>query len=165
MKISQIAAISDNFVLGLNGKLPWNLPEDLQWFRDWTKGQTVVMGRKTFDSLGKPLPKRDNWVISRLKETKQLEEKFPNVKVFSEVSEVLDHAKAMRLQEIFVIGGGEIYSQFLPYSTRLILTRVQGAIDGDAFYPQWNPAEFREIYSKEGSETSAPYTFKIYSRR
>ena len=144
-----IAAMAENRVIGKDGKLPWHLPEDLKHFKALTLGKPVIMGRKTFESLGKPLPGRDNLVLTRrdlrlyLKSghTKRLAPVHP-------LMEALHLAKQLARQEsqpeIMIIGGGEIYRHMLPHLDRIYLTIVAGAHEGDAFFPLLPEGEWRE---------------------
>lgn len=131
MPITAIAAIAQNQAIGRDNKLPWRLPADLQFFKKITSGHTVLMGRKSFESIGKPLPNRRNWVLTRQKGWNA-----DGVEVFNSLAAVLD---AIGKEELMVIGGGEIYQQTLPFWNTLYLTQVQTEVpDADAFFPVWN---------------------------
>ncbi|GIW30312.1 MAG: dihydrofolate reductase [Meiothermus sp.] len=136
-KIAFVVAMDQNRAIGRAGALPWHLPDDLKRFRALTLGKTVLMGRKTFESIGRPLPKRRNVVLTR-------DPAFTAEGV--EVVHTLEDA--LRLDdELMVIGGGEIYSLFLPLATHLHLTLVETLIpDADTFFPPWNQAGWRETY-------------------
>ena len=121
-----IAAMSLNRVIGREGKIPWHLPEDFQWFKKMTTGHVVLMGRKTFESLGKPLPNRTNVVLTRRGEIK-------DVTTLHDLADLSESRYAPR--EIFVIGGAEIYAQLLPRCRELYLSVVQREVAGDAFFP------------------------------
>ncbi len=121
--------------IGKDGKLPWHLPNDLKFFRTTTTGKTIVMGRKTFESMGnRPLPNRNNYILSRQKKYQA-----PGATVISELSELPDG-------DIYVIGGSEIYKQFLPDADVLIRTKINGVFDGDTFFPEvdWSEWELSE---------------------
>ena len=122
-----VAAMSLNRVIGRDGQIPWHLPEDFKWFKRLTTGHVVLMGRKTFASLGKPLPNRTNLVLSRRME------KIEGVTVLHDLAALSKCHFAPR--EIFVIGGAEIYAQLLDRCTDLYLTVVQWEVAGDAFFP------------------------------
>jgi len=122
-----IAAMSLNRVIGSGNKIPWHLPEDFKWFKRVTSGHVVLMGRKTFESLGKPLPNRTNLVLSRRAE------KIDGATVLHDPADLSESDFAPR--EIFVIGGAEIYAQLLPRCTELYLSVVQRVVEGDAFFP------------------------------
>ena len=123
-----IAAMSLNRVIGRAGQIPWHLPEDFKWFKKMTTGQVVLMGRKTFESLGKPLPNRVNIVVTRRGE-------IPGVMTLHDLKAFDERAYAPR--EVFVIGGAEIYAQLLDRCTDLYLSVVQREVEGDAFFPQF----------------------------
>lgn len=123
-----IAAMARNRVIGMNGSIPWHLPEDFRWFKKMTMGGTVVMGRKTFESLGKPLPNRRNIVLSRQASV----EGVPVVRNLDELKGLLGGDS-----NVWVIGGAEIYAQTLPMCTDLYLSLVDMEPDGDAFFPEF----------------------------
>jgi dihydrofolate reductase len=140
MKITLIVAVSENNVIGRDGKLPWDLPDDLKRFRQLTKGHTVIMGRKTHESIGRPLPDRRNIIITRQSEY---------MSDGCEVVHSLDEALALCVDDdAFVIGGGEIYAQALVYAHRIELTRVHTDIEGDAFFPDIDETQWK-LESKE----------------
>ena len=118
--------MSENRVIGAGGKIPWHLPEDFKWFKKMTTGQVIVMGRKTFESIGKPLPNRKTIVLSRSQFS------HPGVETVSELSRI-DLANETR--DVFVCGGAQIYAQALPLCSDLYLTRVKRVVEGDAFFP------------------------------
>ncbi|HEX8312200.1 MAG TPA: dihydrofolate reductase [Chthoniobacteraceae bacterium] len=120
-----IAAMSLNRVIGASGKIPWHLPEDFRWFKQTTSGHAVLMGRKTFESLGKPLPNRQNIVLTR----------GPEIPEVTTIHDLGDLEEAARGNEIFVVGGAEIYRQMVPKCSDLYLTIVQREVSGDTFFP------------------------------
>ena len=164
MIISMIAAIGQkNRVLGKDNKLLWNIPEDTKFFREITKGHPVIMGRKTFESLGKPLPRRINIVITR-----DAEFKAAGAVIVNSIEEAIDKAKSFYSNnqdergsgedETFIIGGGQIYTQALKLADRLYLTIVQGNYAGDSFFPDYS--QFGKVLAKRESEESGyKYTF------
>jgi dihydrofolate reductase len=121
-----IAAMSENRVIGNAGKIPWHLPEDFKWFKKMTTGQVVVMGRKTFESIGKPLPNRETIVLSRGQFS------HPGVRAVASLEEI-DTPGEQR--EIFICGGAQIYEKALPHCSDLYLTLVKRVVDGDTFFP------------------------------
>lgn len=134
--LSLIVAMDENGLIGRNGQLPWRLPEDLKHFRRLTLGKTVLMGRRTFASLGKPLTQRDNWVLTR-------DPAFHagGCRVFTS----LEAARVAHTEgELMVIGGAELYRQTLPFARRLYLTRVHARLDGDVRFPPFDAAAFTE---------------------
>lgn len=137
MKLSLIAAAANNNVIGRNNELPWHLPQDLKYFKSVTLGKPVIMGRKTFESIGKPLPGRTNIVITR-----QANWQHAGVLVASSVQDALALAENFRNElgqtadEVMVIGGAEIYRCALPLADKIYLTRIDEDIVGDAWFPQ-----------------------------
>jgi dihydrofolate reductase len=127
-----IAALADNRVIGAGGKIPWQLPEDMKFFREQTTGHTVVMGRKTWESLGRPLPRRRNVVVSHT--LARGENTLPGAMVVNNLNEVNLLPAA---GDIWIIGGAEIYAQALPRCAELYLTQVAGKFEGDAFFPEY----------------------------
>lgn len=121
-----IAAMSLNRVIGAGGRIPWHLPEDFKWFKQMTTGHVIVMGRKTFESIGRPLPNRETVVISRSVF------QYPGVRVIRELAE-LDPAREARA--VFICGGAQIYALALPLCSDLYLTRVKRTVEGDVFFP------------------------------
>lgn len=142
MEISLIAAVGKNGVIGKNNSLPWNLPADMKHFRELTLGKVVIMGRKTFESIGNPLPKRINIVL-----TKKKDYNAEGCNVFNSVNEALAEAKSHG--EIMIIGGAEIYTLFLPLVNKMYLTLIDAEIDGDSYFPKYNKNEWKEVYRKE----------------
>ena len=125
--LKAIVAISENSVIGKNGDLPWRISEDLKWFKKITLGRTLLMGRKTWESLPGPLPGRENWVISSTLQP------LPGIKVFKSLLDALESSKN---RETFIIGGGELYRQTLPKCHELYVSEVHRVIqDGDVFFP------------------------------
>ncbi len=126
MKLRAIAAMSLNRVIGAGNKIPWHLPEDFKWFKQMTTGHVIVMGRKTFESIGKPLPNRETMVLSRSAFT------HPGARTIQSLDEV---SKQGGDREVFICGGAQIYAQALPLCSDLYLTLVKRTVDGDAFFP------------------------------
>lgn len=160
MVISLIAAMADNRVIGIDNRLPWHLPADMQWFRQHTLGKTVVMGRKTYDSIGRPLPKRRNLVVSRT----------PGLTL--EGCEVVPSIEAALAccageAEVMIIGGASFYQQLLPRAERLYLTLVHTTPDGDAWFPEFDSAQWRErerIERPADADNPVPCSFVILER-
>jgi dihydrofolate reductase len=122
-----IAAMSRNRVIGVEGRIPWHISEDLKFFKRTTLGHIIVMGRKTYDSLGKPLPGRENWVVSR-------EAEIPGVRVLRSFEAVEEPSDGCRL---YLIGGAQLYAALLPRCSELLLTRVDREVEGDTFFPDF----------------------------
>lgn len=132
IKLSMIAAMTKNRVIGKDNDMPWHLPDDLQFFKKNTLGKPVIMGRKTFESLGcRPLPKRPNLVISR-----QTDLDYP-VPVFASVEAALKDIKQDNPQEVVIMGGGQLYQQMVGQVDRLYLTLIDAELDGDTYFPDW----------------------------
>jgi dihydrofolate reductase len=159
--VAIIAAMDKNRVIGKDNKLPpWQAPGDLKRFKSLTEGKVVVMGRKTFESIGKPLPKRLNLIVSRTMQPSE------GVYVARNLDEAIHQAADLGRQfnfgeEIMVIGGGEIYNQTLPVAHRLYITRVNGEYEGDAFFPEFNENEW-ELSAQEDLPT---HSYLTYERR
>ena len=155
MIISLIAAMGQGRVIGIENRLPWRLPADMKHFRALTMGKPILMGRKTFDSIGKPLPGRTNIVVS------QDPDFHPEgVTVARSIAEAL--LAGGEAEEIMVIGGASFYAQLLPRAQRLYITEIHHDFAGDAFFPAWNPGEWREIAREDHSadgENSYSYSF------
>ena len=137
-KISIIVAMSQNSVIGLRNELPWHISEDLKNFKKITLNHSVIMGRKTYQSIGKPLKDRNNIVISR-----DTSLKIDGVEVVNSLEKAI--LKTDESSEIFIIGGQQIYSIALPLATHMYITKVNGIFDGDAFFPDYIEDEWREI--------------------
>ncbi|MBF6058569.1 type 3 dihydrofolate reductase [Thiomicrorhabdus heinhorstiae] len=139
MRIAMIAAMTDERVIGLDNDMPWHLPDDLRHFKAKTTGKPVIMGRKTFESIGsRPLPNRPNIVISR-----NAELQLDGVAVFSSVDEALQSLGDV--EEAIIMGGGQLYAQMLPRADRLYLTLIHAQIDGDTHFPDWRALSWQEI--------------------
>lgn len=159
--ISLIVAMDKKRTIGRGKNLPWRLPADLAYFKKITMGHTVIMGRKTFESIGKPLPGRDNVVI-----TQRADYHPEGCRVLHSVDEAL--TLNGKEKEIFVIGGAEVYRQFFPYAGRLYVTRIEEAFEGDVFFPEIDPEEWRLVSERRGrTDEKNPYRyyFCLYERR
>ncbi|OIQ24199.1 type 3 dihydrofolate reductase [uncultured Vibrio sp.] len=143
MIISMIAAMADNRIIGKDNQMPWHLPADFAWFKRCTMGKPVVMGRKTYDSIGRPLPGRLNIVISR--------DETLTIEGVTTVTSIDDAIKVSgEAEEVMIIGGGAIYSACLPIANKLYVTHIDAEIDGDTQFPLWSDA-FTESYSEQYS--------------
>ena len=136
MQLVLIAAIARNGVIGRDGDLPWRLPDDLAHFKRLTTGHPILMGRKTWESIGRPLPKRTNLILSRTLEAP------PGTEVVSSLAEALDRARAGHAERLFVIGGARVYEDALPRADVLELTQVDAEVEGDVHFPAWDGREF-----------------------
>ena len=138
MEISIVCAMGNNRVIGKNNQLPWHLPADLKHFKAVTLGKSIIMGRKTHESIGKALPGRHNIVISR-----QTDLKYHGCDVAPNIEEALDLTGAS--EEVMFIGGANIYEQILPQANKMYLTFVDINVDGDVFFPEWPENEWLEV--------------------
>jgi dihydrofolate reductase len=169
MEIHLIAAVADNGVIGVNGDLPWKIPNDLRRFKALTLGKPVVMGRKTFESIGGALNSRLNIVLTR-DATWQPEDETDRLRVIRVRSLEESGEKALQKgfgKKLWVIGGAEIYAMALPHSYTLELTEVHATPAGDTFFPEWNRADFTEIEREKhaATETAPAYDFVTYVRK
>ncbi|SFD77096.1 dihydrofolate reductase [Lentibacillus persicus] len=153
--ISLLAAMDRNRVIGYQNDLPWHLPNDLKFFKKLTTGHSIVMGRKTFEAIGRPLPNRKSIVISKQ------HDQFPEgVEVVKDINTVLQWNEQEPTAEIFVIGGGEIFNQFLEHAGRMYITRVDAEFQGDTFFPYFIDSEWRLTRKEKGEKnTKNPYDY------
>ncbi len=160
--ISHIAALSANRVIGVGGQLPWKISLDLKYFKEKTLAKTIIMGRKTYDSLGKPLPNRHNIVVTRDPEWFR-----GGLDVFPDIDTAIKHAQSLKSQfgdEIMIVGGAEIYRQTLHLADRLYLTLIDKIIEGDAYYPDWR--ETHELKEKtDHEENGVKFSFCIFEKK
>ena len=159
MKIAMIAAVAQNNAIGINNKMPWYLPGDLRYFKAVTMGKPIIMGRKTFDSLRKPLPGRTNIVITRDQAWQH-----EGVKVVHNLDDALALAEDIALingnEEVMVIGGAQIYQQALDKSDRLYLTKVHQSFEGDAYFPEIDESDWLETAREDKqSDDEEPLLF------
>ncbi len=164
MKLSIIAAVGENHVIGARGKIPWHLPADFKRFKELTMGHPIIMGNKTFESIGKPLPGRTNIVLAQ----------DPNYAADGcLVAHALDEALALAKNaeggdEVFVCGGGQVYALTLPLANILYLTKVHGAFEGDTFFPKFNEGDWMLTSSEEHKKDEKnpfDFTFLTYQRK
>jgi dihydrofolate reductase len=161
-----IVAQSSNRVIGRDNKLPWYLPGDLKYFKQATMGKPIIMGRKTFESIGKPLPGRLNIVISR-----DASFTAQGIKVVMSLPEAIELAESQALidgvDEAMIIGGAQIYALALPEVERLYITQVHADIEGDAYFPEFNRSQWTEL-GREDFSAQGPnpydYSFIVYQR-
>lgn len=152
--ITIIAAVSENGVIGRAGKIPWSLPEDQRRFRELTWGHTLIMGRRTFEEIGRPLPGRRTILLSR---TRKIETEL--CRTAESLEEALDMAAGE--PEIFIAGGSRVYEEGLRYADRIHLTVVQRHVEGDAFFPDFSGYEFEKIWV----ETQEEYRVEMYEKK
>lgn len=159
MNLAIIAAVAKNRVIGHRGSLPWHLSADLRRFRALTLGKTVVMGRKTYQSIGRPLPQRRNIILTR-----DATLQAPGCEIITQWEMLLD---TLGEEECFVIGGEALYEKALPYADKLYLTRIDAEFPGDTFFPdvaleQWHLTETTQV--NNDPQVSFTYRFEVYQR-
>lgn len=162
-EVALIAALDENGVIGYQGGVPWRLPNDMRWFRQITMGKPVIMGRKTYESIGKPLQGRHNIVVTR-----QRDYQAPGCEIAASPAAALVAAAAQGAEEIMVIGGATLYAALLPQATRLYLTYVEGRFPGDTFFPPVDMSEWA-IESEQArpadDKHGTPFRFVVLARK
>lgn len=154
--ISLLVAMDRNCVIGYKNDLPWYLPRDLRFFKETTMGGTIIMGRKTFEAIGRILPKRKHVVLTR----QQID--FPEeVEVISDVSVIMERNRQNPDEEYFVIGGGNIFKQVLPYADRMYITWIDEAFEGDTYFPEFAEEDWH-LTSKEKGEKDDKNPYDYY---
>lgn len=162
MIVAMIAAVSSNRVIGHRNQLPWRLPADLRYFKRTTLGKPLLMGRRTFESIGRPLPGRHNIVLSRRRDLA-----IAGADVVSTPEAAVRLARADGARELMVIGGEEVYRQLLGQAQRLYLTEVHAAFEGDAFFPEFDRRGWREVFREDhdrSAEAAWNYSFVVLER-
>ncbi|MFC3197025.1 dihydrofolate reductase [Parapedobacter deserti] len=159
--LSIIVAAAETGAIGKDNQLLWHLPNDLRFFKQTTTGHAVIMGRKTYESVGKPLPNRRNIVVTR-----QRDYAIEGAEVVNTLDEAL--GRSMNEEEVFVVGGAEIYKQALPLAERIYLTRVHATIEGDVYFPEPDENEWRlkaATHCNPDERHAYGYTFMVYERK
>jgi dihydrofolate reductase len=162
-EISLIVAASENDVIGLPGRmLPWRLTSDLRHFREITTGHPVIMGRKTYDTIGRPLPNRQNIIVTRNPDFKA-----DGIQVVSSLAEALKLAQSFDDKEFFIGGGGSLYEQAMPFATKLYLTRVHAEVSGSVYFrmPESEWALVSRQDHESDNENEHPFSWEVYKRR
>jgi len=163
MILSLLVAASENNVIGRDNKLPWHLPDDLKYFKNLTWAMPILMGRKTFDSIGKPLPGRKSIVITRNNDWHH-----EGVDVVHSLEAAVEKAKEYGAKEIFVIGGAEIFKTSLPNAARIYLTRIHHQFDGDVFFPVINEDQWTLVskrYCEKDAKNAYDHTYQVWERK
>jgi dihydrofolate reductase len=163
LSIVLIVAAAENNAIGKGNQMPWHLPNDFKFFKNTTWGMPVVMGRKTFESMGKPLAGRTNIVITR-----QLDWNPEGVVVVHSLPEALQAAEKLSVKKVFIVGGGDLYRQTLPLADTVFLTRVHTHIDGDTFFPELSEADWQldwEISFPADAKHAFAYQFQEWTRK
>lgn len=159
--ISFLVAMDENRVIGLNNDMPWHLPADLAYFKKMTTGHTIVMGRKTYESIGRALPNRKNVILTR--DQKFTAENCIVIHSIDEALAIMDNND----EEYFVIGGTEIFQQFFPYADRLYITQINEKFEGDTYFPPFDSKEWKVVSREQGIKNEKnpyDYEFLIYEK-
>ena len=165
LPVSLIVAATRNQVIGRDNQMPWHLPEDLRYFKQRTLGKPIIMGRKTWESLGRPLPGRLNIVITR-----QADLELEGAEVFTDLDAALQRGREWAAQkgadEVMVIGGGQLYQKALQFAQRVYLTRIDLELEGDTFFPVLNAQHWQqtEAETHPAQEQEPAYTFEVWQR-
>lgn len=156
--ISLIVAHDENRVIGYENKMPWHLPGELKYFKEQTMGKPVIMGRKTFESIGKPLPGRRNIVISR-----NAAYQYDGIEVVTSIEEAL--SLVSDVPEVMIIGGEQIFRMALPIADRLYITKIEHSFEGDTYFPTYD--EWQQVVEREPIQTDNGYTYQylIFERK
>ncbi|MBD8482316.1 dihydrofolate reductase [Pseudomonas coleopterorum] len=166
LPLSLIAALAENRVIGIDNSMPWHLPGDFKYFKATTLGKPIIMGRKTWDSLGRPLPGRLNLVVSR-----QPGLQLPGTEVFASLDAAIERAEAWAHEqgadEVMLIGGAQLYELGLAQADRLYLTRVALQPEGDAWFPEFDENQWQKVSSvaNEAVDDKPAYAFEVWERR
>ncbi len=163
--ISHVVALSNNNVIGVNNDLPWNLKRDLLHFKEYTTNKIIIMGRKTYESIGRPLPNRINYVVSRTID--KIEGAFVFDSIDGAICDAKAHCVELNLEEIVIIGGGFLFRDTISITNKLVLTKVDCEIDGDVFYPEIDLTDWTEIDSKsfmKDLDNDFNFTVSTYDR-
>ncbi len=162
MRLVLIAAVARNGVIGRDGDLPWRLPDDLARFKTLTTGHPILMGRKTWESIGRPLPKRTNLIVSRTLVAP------PGTEVVASLDAAIERAREEQAEQLFVIGGARLYQDALPRADALELTQVDAEVEGDVHFPAWDGREFEcrsfEVHPADARHAHA-FRFETWERR
>ena len=165
MKKSIIVALSKNGVIGLHNRLPWHMPADMRYFKEMTQGHPVIMGRKTFESMGsKPLKGRDNIILTRDPSSLSA----AGCQVASTLEEAFEKAQKGGVQEIFVIGGSQVYALALPMVDTLYITEIDATLQGDTYFPEFDKETWQEVRREShqaNAQNTYDYAFVTYTRK
>jgi len=169
MTLSLVVAVADNGVIGLNNSMPWHLPDDLRYFKQTTIGKAVVMGRKTYDSLGRPLPQRHNVVLTRSQSWTPAADHADHITIAYSLPHALDLCRQHDPgQEVMIIGGADIFAMALPLADRLYLTEVHLDPAGDTYFPPFDRSEWHEVSRQPGAPAEdgrCTHEFVVLERR
>ena len=167
MKISIIAALGNNRIIGNKNSLPWSLPSDMEHFKKLTMGKPIIMGQKTFESIGKALPDRENIILSR-----DLNYSIPGCQVAHSLDEAIELAEKSSLgkksQEVMICGGASVYVQYLPRAERMYLTFIDNDFEGDVFFPEFDVSDWQEVERvscQSDQKNKYGYSFVVLERK
>jgi dihydrofolate reductase len=163
MKKIIMAAKASNNIIGKDNDLVWHLPADLKFFKQTTKSHTLIMGRKTFESLANPLPQRDSWVITRNKDYQR-----EGITVFNSLRSAIEAGEQKGLESIFILGGGEIYRQSMDLADKMIITEVHHEFEGDTYFPDIDAETWKEVSREEheaDEKNKYDFAFVQYERK
>jgi len=163
MIISMIVAAAENNVIGKDGDMPWRLPKDFRYFKQTTINHPIVMGRKTWEALNGGLPQRTNIVVTRSKDYNPV-----GAEVYHSLEEAVEFAKTLHDEEVFIIGGGEIYKQGMEFADRIYLTRIHHSFEGDTRFPEVPESDWELIkddYQESDEKNAYPFSFQVFDRR
>lgn len=163
MILSLLVAVAENGVIGKDNQLPWHLPNDLKYFKNLTWAMPILMGRKTFESIGKPLPGRKSIVITHNKDWKH-----EGVEAVHNIEEAIDAAKSFGAKEIFIIGGAQIFASAMPKASRIYLTRIHQVFEGDVFLSPVDEMVWKKVKSTfcaPDEKNAHPHTFEVWEKR
>jgi len=158
--LSIIVAVANNNVIGKDNSLIWHLPDDLKRFKAITTGKTIIMGRKTFESLPSILSNRHHIVLTRDKNYKIEDERITVIHTIDELKPYIDDSN-----EHFIIGGGEVYSLLLPYAKKLYITKIQGDFEGDTYFPYYDINQWTLIEETKGLDNNLPHKYLVFNRK
>ncbi|MFC0189439.1 dihydrofolate reductase [Fictibacillus aquaticus] len=161
MEISMIAAMGSNRVIGKDNDIPWRIPRDWEYVKKTTSGHTIILGRKNYDSIGRPLPGRRNIVMTR-----DMNVRIEGCEMAWSVEDIFQ--MCAEEEEIFIFGGEEIYKLFMTYAEKLYITKIHHAFKGDTFFPEWEENEWEEVSVEKGitdQHNPYSYTFHIFVRK
>lgn len=159
--LSLIVAIGNNRMIGSDNDMPWHIPKDLQYFKEVTNGHTIIMGRKTFESIGRPLPNRRNIVLTRQ------ELNIDGVEVIHELNDIFKIVEKHPNDEIFIGGGGNLYEQTISHADRLYITHIDEDFEGDTLFPEFSKSEWKQVSKTKGEKDDKnpyDYYFTVYDR-
>jgi dihydrofolate reductase len=158
MTVSIIVAVTEQWVIGKDNTLPWHIPEDLKWFKKHTRGHPVIMGRKTYESIGFLLPDRENVILTR-----NTHYRVSGAKIFHSLDDAIHSYRTLEESEIFIIGGASIFREALPFTDRIYLTVIEKAFEGNVFFPEFSIDEYHTVL-KETHTGDIPLSFYILEK-